>query len=42
MNRTAVKKQERSRTDLRHDEVDGHLLVGEKIQNLGVVGESSC
>jgi len=36
MNRSAVKIQERSRTDLKHDEVDGHLLVGEKIENLGV------
>jgi len=28
--------------DLRNDEVDGHLLVGEKIENLGVVGGGSC
>jgi len=42
MNRSAVKIQERSRTDLRHGEVDGHLLVGEKIENLGVVGGGSC
>jgi len=28
--------------DLRNDEVDGHLLVGEKIEKLGVVGGSSC
>jgi len=28
--------------DLRNDEVDGHLLAGEKIENLGVVGRSSC
>jgi len=27
--------------DLRNDEVDGHLLAGEKIKNLGVVGGSS-
>jgi len=39
MNGSAVKIQERSRTDLRHDEVDGHLLVGEK--NLRVVGGGS-
>jgi len=28
--------------DLRNDEVDGHLLAGERIKNLGVVGRSSC
>jgi len=42
MNRSVVKIQERSRIDLRHDEVDGHLLVGEEIENLGVVGGGSC
>ena len=30
----AVKIQEGSRTDLRHDEVDGHSLAGEKIEEL--------
>jgi len=34
MNKSTVKIQERSRTDLRHDEVDGHLLVGENVENL--------
>jgi len=42
MNRNAVKIQERSRTELRYDEFDGHLLVGEKMENLGVVGGGSC
>jgi len=42
MNREAVKIQEGSRTDLRYDEVDGHSLVGEKIENSRVVGRSSC
>jgi len=42
MNRGAVKIQERSRTDLRHDEVDGHFLAEKKIENLRVVGGSSC
>jgi hypothetical protein len=41
MNRGAVKIQERSRTDLRHDEVDGHFLAGRKIKNSRVVGGSS-
>ena len=35
MSKSAVKIQERSRTDLRHDEVDDHLLVGEKVENFG-------
>jgi len=42
MNRSAVKVQERSRTDLRNDEVDGHFLVGKKVENLRVAGGSSC
>jgi len=42
MNRNAVKIQERSRTDLGYDEVDGHLLVGEKMENLWVVGGGFC
>jgi len=42
MNRSAVKIQERSRTDLRHGEVDGHFLAGKKIENTRVVGGSSC
>jgi len=42
MNKNIVKIQERSRTDLGYDEVDGHLLVGERMENLGVVGGGSC
>jgi len=42
MNKGVVKIQERNRTDLRHDEVDGHFLAGKKIENLRVVGGSSC
>jgi len=42
MNRNIVKIQERSGTDLGYDEVDGHLLAGEKMKNLGVVGGGSC
>jgi len=43
MNTGTVKVQEKGQyADLRNDEVDGHLLVGEKIENLGVVGGSSC
>jgi hypothetical protein len=42
MNRGALKIQEGSRTDLRHDEVDGHFLIGKKIKNSRVVGGSSC
>jgi len=42
MNRSAVKIQERSRADLRHDEVDGHFLAGKKIENSRVVEGSSC
>jgi len=42
MNRGAVKIQEGSRTDLRHDEVDGHFLAGEKVEDSRVVGGSSC
>jgi hypothetical protein len=42
MNRSAVKILERGRTDLRHDEVDGHFLAGKKIENSRVVGGSSC
>jgi len=42
MNRGTVKVQEKGQyADLRNDEVDGHLLAGEKIENLGVVGGSS-
>jgi len=42
MNRSAVKIQERSGTDLRHDEVDGHFLAGRKIEDSRIVGGSSC
>jgi len=42
MNRGAVKIQEGSRTDLRHDEVDGHFLAGEKVEGSRVVEGSSC
>jgi len=42
MDRSTVKIQERSRTDLRHDEVEGHFLTGKKIKNSRVVGGSSC
>jgi len=43
MNRDTMKVQEKGQyADLRNDEVDGHLLAGEKIENLGVVGGSSC
>ena len=35
---SAVKIQERSRTDLRHDEVDDHFLAGKKIKDSMVVG----
>jgi len=37
MNRSAVKVQEKSGTDLRHDEVDGHLLARKAIEDLGSV-----
>ena len=42
MKRGAVKVQEGGRTDLRHDEVDGHFLAGEKIEDSRVVEGSSC
>ena len=43
MSRDAIKVREKGQyADLRDDEVDGHLLVGENIENLGVVGGSSC
>jgi len=42
MNRSAVKIQERSRTDLRHVEFDGHFLAGKEVENSRVVGGSSC
>jgi len=42
MNRSAVKVQERNRTDLRHNEVDGHFLAGKKIKDFRVVEGSSC
>jgi len=43
MNRGTVKVREEERyADLRNDEVDGHLLAGKKIENLGVVGGSFC
>jgi len=42
MNKSAVKVQEKSRTDLRHDEVDGHFFTGKEIENLRIVGGSSC
>jgi len=43
MNRGTVKVWEKGQyADLRNDEVDGHLLAGEEIKNLGVVGGSSC
>jgi len=43
MNRGTVKVQEKGQyADLWNDEVDGHLLAGEKIENLGVVEGSSC
>ena len=39
MNRDTMKVQEKGQyADLKNDEVDGHLLAGEKIENLGVVG----
>jgi len=42
MNRDTVKVQEKGQyADLRNDEVDGHLLEGEKIESLGVVGGST-
>jgi len=34
-------QEEEQYADLRNDEVDGHLLIGEKIENLGVVGGGS-
>jgi len=38
-----MKVQEKEQyADLRNDEVDGHLLAGEKIENLGVVEGGSC
>jgi len=42
MNRSAVKIQERSRTDLRHDEVDGHFLAGKKIEDSRVGAIEQC
>jgi len=39
MSRSAVKIQERSRIDLRHDEVDGHFLTGEKNEDLELLKE---
>jgi len=42
ISRDTIKVQEKGQyADLRNDEVDGHLLAGEKIENLGVVGGSS-
>ena len=35
-------QEEEQYANLRNDKVDGHLLVGEKIENLGVVGGGSC
>ena len=42
LNRSAVKIQGRTGTNLRHDEVDGHFLAGEKIEDSRVVGGGSC
>jgi len=43
MNRGTIKVwEEEQYADLRDDEVDGHLLAGKKIENLGVVVGSSC
>jgi len=43
MNTGTVKVQKKGQyADLRKDEVDGHILMGKKIKNLGVVGGSSC
>jgi len=37
MNRSTVKMQEKGwQADLRNNEVDGHLLIGKKIEDLGV------
>jgi len=39
MNKSAVKVQEKSGTDLMHDEVDGHLLARKTIEDFGIGGE---
>jgi len=43
VNKGTIKVQEKEQcADLRDNKVDGHLLAGEKIEDLGVVGGSFC